>query len=355
MMNQTNITIVGFGWASIGFLQDIDTRKYNVTIISDHDSFVYTPLLAQNVKNNRDITIPLSSLNKRITFNRGLVSNVDFAKQVTNTDSHKSTPYQYIVFAHGSDVNTFGIPGVKENTLCLKTMEDSIQIREHIEQLDHGSTVAVIGCGLAGTELIGTLLDYNRYTVVAVDALERPLSTFSEDISQRVIKLWESEQVRMHFKSLVSKIHANSMDIKNQPTIHFDLAIWCGGIKANQLSHTVNRALQLDCSRGIPVNEQLRVANRTNIFAIGDCAFSGNPPTAQVAYQQGKYLAKQFNSDFQDKNSFVFHDKGQIGYIGKGQSVYQSSTFKGGGNLVYYFNNLVHLYNFGKVYVNSKW
>lgn len=73
---------------------------------------------------------------------------------------------------------------ISDNTLFLKTVEDSTKIRENIQKLEIGSTIAVIGCGLAGTELIGTLIDYKRYNIVAIDALDRPLPTFNMDISE---------------------------------------------------------------------------------------------------------------------------------------------------------------------------
>ena len=372
-----NITIIGFGWGSIGFLQDIDTDKYNITVISDKDSFVYTPLLAQNVKHARTLTIPISKLkrsiaegeverlnsvgvsqrrlNKHIHYQNGRVNDVDFQNNTVITENGHDKPFNYIIFAHGSDVNTFGIPGVKENTLYLKTAEDSKQISDRISKLHTGASVVVIGCGLAGTELIGTLIDYNKFKVIAIDALDRPLPSFDSTLSQRVIDLWTKENATLHFKSMVSKIRENSIEIKDKTSIPFDLAIWCGGIKANDLTMKINNRLKLDCPRGIPVNEYLLVRGTNNIFAIGDCAFSGNPPTAQVAYQQGKYLAKQFNSETKTHDGFKFDDRGQIGYIGKSQSVYQNNTimFQGGGKIIYAFNNLIHLYNFGRIWMKT--
>jgi NADH:ubiquinone reductase (non-electrogenic) len=158
----------------------------------------------------------------------------------------------------------------------------------------------------------------------------------------------------MYFNSFVQKINQKSLEIKDKEPLSFDMAIWCGGIKISELSKKVNRELKLDNNRGIPVDKYLNVENKQNIFAIGDCAYSGNPPTAQVAYQQGIYLANQFNNDFKKKEKFVFNDKGQIGYIGNGKSVYQNNYLKGGGRITYYLNTFVHLYNFGKIYVKSK-
>tara|TARA_X000000950_G_C13779644_1_gene604549 strand:- start:721 stop:1017 length:297 start_codon:yes stop_codon:yes gene_type:complete len=85
--------------------------------------------------------------------------------------------------------------------------------------------------------------------------------------------------------------------------------------------------------------------NTNNVFAMGDCASYGLPPTAQVAYQQGTYLANQFNTKFSNNSKFIFNNKGQIGYIGKKQSVCQLPYFQSGGNLVYYLNKVIHVYN----------
>ena len=345
------IAVIGFGWASMGFLQEIDASKYEIVVISDKDEFVYTPLLAQNVKEDKNITTTITDFNKPIQFKKNRITDVD---SLVSGPGHNTTTYDYVVFAHGSDVNTFGIRGVQENTHFLKTMEDSLEIREHLNRIEDGSTVVVIGCGFAGSELLGTLIDYDKFKVVAIDALERPLVTFLPDISDAAMQLWKKADVDMHFNSLVTEIHLNAVDIKDKPSIHFDAAIWCGGIKSNSLSQIVNRALGIECAKGIPVDSQLRVKNKDNLFAMGDCAVSGHPPTAQVAYQQGTYLAESFNCGFKDNIEFKFQNKGQIGYIGRSNSIYQSNYFSGSGNMMYYANKMIHAYHLCKLYVKTK-
>lgn len=348
-MENKKILIVGFGWASMGFLQNIDTNKYDVLVISKTDHFLYTPLLAQNVKHDRNLAIYVNQLKKPFTFVKDEVNTFDFNKKKVNENN-----YEYLIFSHGSEVNTFNIPGVQEHTYYLKTLEDITKIKKCLSQLPIDANVAIIGCGLAGTELVGSLADMKNFNILAIDALERPLITFDKTLSDKVIETWKRENIKMYFKSFVQKINSNSLEIKDNPPLEFDMAIWCGGIKMSELSKQVNQSLQLENNRGIPVDKYLHIQGQNNLFAIGDCAYSGNPPTAQVAYQQGVYLANQFNDRFEKKQDFVFQDKGQIGYIGNGKSVYQNKYFKGGGNITYYFNNLVHLYNFGKIYVKSK-
>ena len=348
-MENKKIIIVGFGWGSIGFLQHIDVRKYDVTLISKTDHFLYTPLLAQNVKHDRDLTIHVDQFKKSLTFVKDEVKTIEFDKNKVNEKE-----YQYLVFSHGTEVNTFNIPGVQEHTYYLKTLEDLTKIKANLNKLSRNENIAIIGCGLAGTELVGSLSDMKHFNIFAIDALERPLITFDNSLSEKVIETWERENIKMYFKSFVQKINASSLEIKDKPPLEFDMAIWCGGIKMSELSQKINKSLQLENNRGIPVDKYLHIEGQNNLFAIGDCAYSGNPPTAQVAYQQGVHLAKHFNHNFEKKQEFVFQDKGQIGYIGNGKSVYQNNYFKGGGNVTYYFNNLVHLYNFGKIYVKSK-
>ena len=153
--------------------------------------------------------------------------------------------------------------------------------------------------------------------------------------------------------SVVKKINKSSIELKDNTIVPFDLAIWCGGVKITALSKIINEKLQLNDRKGIPVDKYLKINNTENAFAIGDCASAGYPPTAQVAYQQGKFLANNFNRNFKSK-PFVFDNKGQVGYIGNYQSVFQNNYFSGSGRIIGALNTAIHLYNFGKIYLLSK-
>ena len=40
------VVILGTGWGSVAFLKDIDTDRYDVTVISPRNHFLFTPMLA---------------------------------------------------------------------------------------------------------------------------------------------------------------------------------------------------------------------------------------------------------------------------------------------------------------------
>ena len=110
---------------------------------------------------------------------------------------------------------------------------------------------------------------------------------------------------------MVASIDKTKIHFKKD-SLSYDIAIWCGGIKKSPLTDTVLSTLKIQHNRGIPVDEYLQVEGCKNVYAMGDCAFSGHPPTAQVAFQQGKYLAHTFNNNFQDRKKFEFNNQGKL-------------------------------------------
>jgi len=338
-----NILLVGSGWASASFIKTIDTEKYNLSVVSPSNKFIYTPLLANSIRNENDLAVNINSLNNIIHI-KDLVEDIDPIKNKIITKTKRELKYDYLILAHGSEINTFNIKGVEENCHFIKSVEDAVNIKRKLHELPEHSHIAVIGCSLTGSEIIGNLIDYDKFNIYAIDGLERPLTIFNEEVSEYTKTLWEKSNVQMYMSNFVNKMDNKTISFKNKK-LSYDMAIWCGGIKKSSFSDLINKKFNLNCRFGIPVDNYLQVENTTNIYAMGDCAFSGNPPTAQVAYQQGKYLANRFNNKFNNTTQFSFVNKGQIGYIGRGESVYQKDNIYFKGKLTGYLNNFIHLYN----------
>ena len=303
------ISILGLGWGSVGFLQNIDTNIYDIEVFSLDNEFVYTPLLAQNIRQRKRLSLHGNQIIKGAKFTNREISNIDFDTQTLISKTKEKYIYRYLVLSHGASINTFNIPGVEQYTYFLKNDHHAEMIRKKLQSLPIHSRVAVIGCGLTA------------------------------------IQLWKKNDIDIRMNQIVSSISENTIQFKNKTEIPYDMAIWCGGIKKSSLTDSILSTLKIENNKGIPVNKSLKVENTKNVWAIGDCAFTGLPPTAQVAYQQGSYLAHQFNSHFKDLSEFQFQNKGQIGYIGNKQSVCQLPYFQSGGNLTFYLNKLIHVYN----------
>ena len=46
LLKREKIVILGSGWGSAAFLKEIDTKKFDVTVISPNNFFLFTPMLA---------------------------------------------------------------------------------------------------------------------------------------------------------------------------------------------------------------------------------------------------------------------------------------------------------------------
>lgn len=342
-----NILLIGGGWAGIGFLNYIDQKKYNVSVVSNNN-FTYTPLLANSI--SRKINLELN-LSKKYNFTNDLIKDVNFDEKFVV--GKNKIPYDYVVFSHGSSIQTFNIKGVDDNCFFLKNQDDSVKIKKILNDIknigDDQKSIAVIGCGLTGSEIIGNLIDLNfdnKLKITAIDGVERPLVTWLPEVSSYVNYIWNKNNVSTIFSKFVSRIDKNKIYFKDDSElpINYDVAIWCGGIKKSFLTENILKKLKLENRFGIPVDKQLKIINTNDAYAIGDCGYNGFPPTAQNAFQEGKFLANYFNSNFK-KNEYNFNSKGQICYIGESKSVYQFNKYYTFGEFTNIFNKLVHIYN----------
>lgn len=361
------IIIVGSGWATKGFLDTIDFNSFDVHVLSNNENFVYQPFLASSLLNNELTTIHLKEKYPSIQFEKVNVTDFDFHNNKVITQFKESEKYDYLLLCHGSVINDFNIKGLKENSYYLKTNHDAVKISEVIKKLPDEAHIAIMGCGLTGSEIIGHLIDNNnklniklnnyidgliffdkiknkKYNIHAIDGLPGPLNIFNDKLKSSALNLWKKNNINLHFGSFVKNMDKNKIYLSNNKEIKYDLAIWCGGIKIHSLSTLINKKIGYENLFGIPVNEYLKIDKLTNVWAAGDCAYSGYTPCAQVAYQQGKYLGNQFNSNFMNKNKFEFQNKGQVCYIGNNEAVYQNGDFGFGGILGYGMMKLVKLY-----------
>ena len=173
-----NILLVGSGWASASFIKNIDTDKYNLSVVSPSNKFIYTPLLANSIRKHNDLEVNINSLN-RISYIKDIVEDIDQEKNQIITKRKTKLNYDFLILAHGSEINTFNIDGVKENCNFIKSPNDAEEIKTKLEKLPPQSNIAVIGCSLTGSEIIGNLIDYDKFNIYAIDGLKRPLTIFN--------------------------------------------------------------------------------------------------------------------------------------------------------------------------------
>lgn len=434
--DKPTVVILGTGWGAISFLKHIDTKKYNVTIVSPRSYFLFTPLLPSTpvgTVDEKSIIEPVVNfaLKKKgnvayyeakataINPERNTVSveDVSLVTQLSDTNNTKdlnlkrSHPieikYDYLVSAVGAEPNTFGIPGVEKHGLFLKEIPNSFEIRkkfasnlEKANFLPKGDperkrllSIVVVGGGPTGVETAGELQDYvsqdlkkflpslaEEVQIHLVEALPIVLNMFEKKLSSYAQDVLESTSIKLHLKTAVSKVEEDHLIAKTknddgtvtEENIPYGTLIWATGNKARPIVTDLFKKIpeQNASTRALSVTPFLQVKGSNNIFAIGDNAFIGLPPTAQVAHQQAEHLAKTFDKMAQvpgfhkqlkertekvdllfEENKFKpfnFRYLGALAYLGSEKAIAniaygKRSFYTGGGLFTFYIWRVSYL------------
>jgi NADH:ubiquinone reductase (non-electrogenic) len=157
---------------------------------------------------------------------------------------------------------------------------------------------------------------------------------FHKSVGSYVQDHLEKQGVEVKLNAMVKEVTPDKVDLKTKDGIvsmDYGLLVWVAGVGMRPFTRALCEKIgkengQTD-RRGLLVDECLRVKGTKpgEVFAIGDCAVSGKPPTAQVAYQQGKYLGRIFrygsNHLIGDAEApgFQYNHQGSMAYIGGGE------------------------------------
>jgi NADH:ubiquinone reductase (non-electrogenic) len=240
--------------------------------------------------------------------------------------------YDMLVIGVGAENSTFGIPGVKEHSCFLKEIGDAQQIRKRImdcvetakfkdqspEEIDRLLHMVVVGGGPTGVEFAAELQDFfeqdikklipdiaDRFRVTLIEALPNVLPSFSKHLIEYTESTFKEEKIDIKTKTMVKKVtdktveaEATGPEGKVKVELPYGLLVWATGNAVRGIVRDLISKIpaQKDSRRGLAVNEYLVVQGTRDIWAVGDCAVAGYAPTAQVASQEGSFLARLFNN-----------------------------------------------------------
>ncbi|KAL3955961.1 hypothetical protein ACCO45_008807 [Purpureocillium lilacinum] len=343
------LVILGTGWGSVALLKKLDTENYNVVVVSPRNYFLFTPLLPScttGTIEHRSIMEPVRAILRHkkaaVKYYEAEASTIDpdrkVVKIVDNSEikgaiSETEIPYDMLVIGVGAENATFGIPGVREHSCFLKEIGDAQRIRKKImdcvetaafkdqssDEIDRLMHMVVVGGGPTGVEFAGELQDFfeedikklvpeisPRFKVTLIEALPNVLPSFSKQLIDYTENTLREEKIDIKTKTMVKKVTNNTVEAeisrpdgsKERMVIPYGLLVWATGNAVRPIVKDLMARIpaQKDSRRGLAVNEYLVVQGTRDIWAIGDCAVAGYAPTAQVASQEGGFLARLFNN-----------------------------------------------------------
>ena len=343
------VVIVGAGFGGLAAARKLSQQKdINVTVVDKHPYQLFSPLLYQVATGGLpedDIAYPVRAAIPGVSFRKGEVTKVNSNSNSITLADQSTIEYDQLVLATGSTGTTFGVPGVQENALQMKSILEARVIKKQLlgmyEEVEAGHKpkeslkVVVIGAGPTGVEVSGAVAElqksmkhefpniYKMASVTLVEAGSRVLPMFHEKSSKHAQSELEDIGVVVKTNSAVDRMYETDVHLKSGEILSGGTLIWAAGVAAYQTWTSLG---ETDRSNRIKIDENLQTS--AGIFVIGDGAhlqFKGNPlpMIAPVALQMGKHVAKQIISLKNNKplSPFKYTDKGQMATIGRRRAV----------------------------------
>jgi NADH dehydrogenase len=374
-MNKPKVVILGGGFGGLAAARAL-YKSAEVTVVDRHNFQTFLPLLYQVSTAGLaadHVAYPIRGALRKtnIKFRMGSPISVDHKNKEVKLDSSEVLKFDHLIVALGSVSADFGIPGVNEYALGMKTVHEALTIRAEImrrfEDLcrfedDTKLSISVIGGGPTGVEMAGAIAELIRgplksdqakaaanIQVSLIEAGPRLLPPFAPSLSERTKKDLEKLGVKVLLNAAVKAIEHRKIILKDDSVLNSEITIWAAGVKGSdamaQLSLPTN-------GNRVAVEPTMQVKNYPNIWALGDIAGALGkdgrplPMVAPVAIQQGKFIAKQIARLVANKplTDFKYLDKGSMATIGRNKAIVQVRGLKIAGPIAWLIWLWLHLF-----------
>lgn len=388
------ILIVGGGYAGFYTAKKLEKwlgkREAHVTMVDPLPYMTYQPFLPEIAAGSLDPRHALVNHRrhlKRTEVITARVTNVDHAQKVATITPAVGEPweerYDIVVMTAGAVSRTFPIPGVADQAIGLKNIEEAMAIRDRMTEnfakasnlpagaeRDRLLTTVVVGGGFAGIEVFGELRSFasalvGQYSQLSmedthfhlIEAMGRIMPEVSLKTSHWVIKNLEQRGAIVHLDTQLASALDGRIELSTGETFESDLVIWTAGVMANPMLK--NTDLPIEERGRLRVQADLRVVDDNGVvdgaWGAGDaCAVPDlvegqgvagfTVPNAQHAVRQGKLMAKNITAVLrgEEPRDYVHRNQGAVAGIGLYEGVFQAGNVAIKGLIAWFMHRGYH-------------
>jgi len=329
-----NVVIVGGGFAGMSAARELERimpkQSARLILVNDVNFMLYTPFLpeaAAGTLEPRHVVTPLRDILKRTDLRLGAVNGHDPAARTVELRDHggdtETLRYDQLVVAVGSVSRSLPIPGLEQHAIGFKSLADAIWLRNHvIETLEQANatedparrdellTYVFVGGGYSGLEALAELQDFAADAMdhyprarlhgmrwILVEAQDRVLPEVPLDLAEYALRELRGRGIDIRLGTRIELAAADHTLLSTGERVPSRTLVWTAGVKPHPSLATMS--LPLDDGGRVRVDERMRVAGLSGVWAIGDCAavpLAGGggrptPPTAAMAVRQGPAVA----------------------------------------------------------------
>jgi NADH:ubiquinone reductase (H+-translocating) len=324
----TRIVVLGGGFAGVAVARRLERKlrrdEAELALISRDNFTLFTPMLPEVSSGGlepRHVATPVRAQLHRTTFVLGEIARVDLDANAVEarhpiTGAVTRLEFDHVVLALGSVTSTFGIPGVAEHTLPLKTLEDAETLRNRViaslEQAvvtppgparDRLLTFAVVGGGYTGCECAGELVDFFHSIVryyrplrlcdvrmILIEAGAALLPDLPAAMGRYTTRHLARRGVELILGDGVTRIDGDGIALQSGKEIASATVVWSAGVRPSPVLRDLPGCTHAR-NGGIVVNQDMTVAGRPGVWALGDSAWIPAKPGAQLSDKDAWYPA----------------------------------------------------------------
>lgn len=361
-MTQQKIVIVGGGFGGIHLARKLAADpSFDITLVDRNNYNFFPPLLYQVATAFLEISSICYPFRRMFRKQKNISFRMAELKRVVPGDKRIETSagclsYDILVLATGTRTNYFGNENIRRNALPMKTIDDTLSLRNHLigqwekavaatddAERKRRMTIVVAGAGPTGIEISGMLAAMRKHSlkkdypelagfeshIFLVDAGPQVLGAMSQSARTAVYRQLLRLGVEVKLNVTVKDYSDDRLVFADEEIISTSTLVWAAGVTAREIE-----GLPAGCfgkGKRMLVDGQNKVKDMEDIYAIGDTCLllsdpafpNGHPQMAQVAIQQGRLLANNLRAMARGgkTRSFRYNDKGSMAIISRNKAV----------------------------------
>jgi len=331
------VVVLGSGYAGAGAVKSLEDEldDADITWVSDQD---YHFVLHESHRVIRDpsvqdkITIPVGEIKSASTeFVEATVTGLDTDSREVELAERDPIEYDYAVVAIGSETAYYGIEGLEEHALTLKSLDDALEIHEAVQAAarsasqDDPAQVVVGGAGLSGIQSAGEIAAFrDRHNapieVYLVEALEEIFPPGDAEVQGALRHQLEKRDIKILTDDPITEADEDAIHFDERDSLAYDVFEWAGGIAGREAfadTELENEHARLNAGANFRTSDE-------RVFAIGDTAIVEQdgerpaPPTAHAAWDAAELVGENVRRAIEGRTlrDWRYEDAGTLVSVG---------------------------------------
>jgi NADH dehydrogenase len=363
---KTQILILGGGFGGLYAALHLDKTlardpDIEITLVNETNFILFTPMLHEVAASDLDMTNivnPIRKMLRHVKFLQAIVEKIDLEQKTVTIAyaiprQHRQIQYDKLLIAMGSETRFVDGPGLRENSVTIKTLDDAVFLRNRMIALLEAASIetdpdlqsrqltfVVAGGGFSGVETISAMNDFLRdamryYPALSPEKLKivliHPghvlLPEFSETLGHYTEEKLRQSRIDVRMNTKVTGFVDRQVNLDPGDPIPAATLVWAAGVTPGP----VIEALSIPKEKGrITVNPCMELEKYPGVWVVGDCAAIPDhqtgkpfPATAQHAIRQGKVVGRNIAAALRGRpqQPFRYTTLGQLAAIGQRRGV----------------------------------